>query len=201
MTSLTVHDLARTGGTPRVIDGYDAVRAELAAAGVVIERRPLPPGDCPRSGRDGWPAAYQSFVEGVKAECGFAAADLLSVGPDTDDAESLRARFLVEHTHAEDEARVFLDGTGAFYLHIADRVLVVVCGRGDFLNVPAGTPHWFDMGPAPRFTAIRFFTRPDGWVAIPTGDPIAERLPRYDGPGQGSAGPSPDHPATDESRS
>lgn len=80
-------------------------------------------------------------------------------------------------------------------------MLVVVCGRGDFLNVPAGTPHWFDMGPSPRFTAIRFFTRPDGWVAIPTGDPIAQRLPAYGGPGPASAGPSPEHPATDESRS
>ncbi|RZM07821.1 MAG: hypothetical protein EOP67_72695, partial [Sphingomonas sp.] len=41
-----------------------------------------------------------------------------------------------------------------------------------------GTRHWFDMGPAPRFTAIRLFAEPDGWVARFTGDPIARGSPR-----------------------
>jgi len=36
------------------------------------------------------------------------------------------------------------------------------------------------MGPAPQFTAIRFFDNPKGWVAQFTGDPIAERFPRLD---------------------
>jgi 1,2-dihydroxy-3-keto-5-methylthiopentene dioxygenase len=45
--------------------------------------------------------------------------------------------------------------------------------------VPAGTRHWFDMGPAPRFTAIRLFTTPAGWVANFTGTPIARNFPSY----------------------
>ena len=54
------------------------------------------------------------------------------------------------------------------------------CEAGAFLQVPAGTRHWFDMGSAPQFTAIRFFDNPSGWVAQFTGDGIAERFPLLD---------------------
>jgi hypothetical protein len=80
---------------------------------------------------------------------------------------------------SEDEARLFAEGSGAFYLHAGGKVLVVVCERGDYLRVPAGTRHWFDMGPDPEFTAVRLFTDPAGWVASFTGDPIADRFPRF----------------------
>ena len=50
---------------------------------------------------------------------------------------------------------------------------------GDLISVPAGTRHWFDMGPTPRFTAIRLFTTPAGWVADFTGTPIARSFPSY----------------------
>lgn len=46
--------------------------------------------------------------------------------------------------------------------------------------MPDGTRHWFDMGPAPSFIAIRFFTEPDGWVGHFTGTDIAKRFPRYE---------------------
>ena len=52
----------------------------------------------------------------------------------------------------------------------------------DLISVPAGMRHWFDMGPAPNFTAIRMFTTPDGWVARFTGDPIASHFPAFDNP-------------------
>jgi 1,2-dihydroxy-3-keto-5-methylthiopentene dioxygenase len=56
----------------------------------------------------------------------------------------------------------------------------VFCTAGDLLRVPAGTKHWFDMGSAPLFCAIRLFTTPDGWQASFTGDAISERVPTYD---------------------
>jgi len=46
--------------------------------------------------------------------------------------------------------------------------------------VPAGTPHWFDMGPEPHFTAIRLFNNPEGWIANFTGDDIADKYPRLE---------------------
>src|SRR3546814_6097561 len=86
----------------------------------------------------------------------------------------MRAKFLSEHTHADDEVRFFVEGSGQFYLHMNDRVYVMLCEAGDLISVPAGTRHWFDTGPNPMFTAIRLFVSPDGWVADFTGDPIAD---------------------------
>ena len=56
-------------------------------------------------------------------------------------------------------------------------MLLVLCERGDLISVPANTRHWFDMGSAPDFCALRFFCNNEGWVARFTGDSIAERFP------------------------
>ncbi len=93
---------------------------------------------------------------------------------------ALRSKFLAEHTHAEDEVRFFVEGQGLFSMHIGQEVLVTLCERGDLISVPAGTRHWFDMGPTPSFCALRFFNNSAGWVATFTGDSIAERFPRLD---------------------
>src|SRR5215469_16359174 len=92
----------------------------------------------------------------------------------------LRKKFLDEHTHDEDEVRFFVEGAGVFYLRAAGKVHMTLCERGDLISVPAGTRHWFDMGPAPHFTAIRLFTNPEGWVAQFTGDPIAQKYPSFE---------------------
>ena len=97
--------------------------------------------------------------------------------PEHPDRETLRKTFLSEHTHAEDEVRFFVEGRGLFSLHIGDEVLLTLCERGDLIRVPAGTRHWFDMGSAPAFCALRFFNNSEGWVAQFSGDPISDRFP------------------------
>ena len=126
-------------------------------------------------------AAYANDVARLMAESGYQSTDVVSLIPDHPQHTALRAKFLDEHTHGEDEIRFFVEGRGLFYLHIDQRVYGVLCEKNDLISVPAGTPHWFDMGPRPRFTAIRLFGNPDGWVARFTGDPIAERFPPLDG--------------------
>jgi 1,2-dihydroxy-3-keto-5-methylthiopentene dioxygenase len=59
-------------------------------------------------------------------------------------------------------------------------VLQLICEADDWIAVPAGTRHWFDMGPEPNFCALRFFHNPDGWVAQFTGESIAEDYPLLD---------------------
>ena len=113
----------------------------------------------------------------MRSEGGYSTVDAIRMTPDHPDREPLRGKFLAEHTHAEDEVRFFVEGRGLFCLHIGEEVLQLLCERNDWITVPAGTPHWFDMGPHPRFSAIRFFNNPEGWVASFTGDPIAERFP------------------------
>ena len=71
-----------------------------------------------------------------------------------------------------------MEGAGLFCLHIGDEVYQVLCEKNDLISVPAGTPHWFDMGSEPNFTAIRIFDNPEGWVAQFTGDAIADAYPR-----------------------
>src|SRR5690606_22918470 len=106
--------------------------------------------------------------------------DVISLNADHPDKDALRQKFLSEHTHSEDEVRFFVDGCGLFTLHIDARVYEVLCERGDLISVPAGVAHWFDMGPAPRFVAIRFFNNTEGWVARFTGSTIADRFSRLD---------------------
>ena len=123
--------------------------------------------------------AYRGDIERLKSECGYQSVDVLRCLPDNPNRETLRRKFLDEHTHDDDEVRFFVEGAGMFYLRAAGKVHMTLCERGDLISVPAGTRHWFDMGPTPRFTAIRLFTTPAGWVANFTGTPIARSFPSY----------------------
>jgi 1,2-dihydroxy-3-keto-5-methylthiopentene dioxygenase len=110
----------------------------------------------------------------------FRSSDVVSLRPDHPQKTDLRAKFLSEHTHDEFEVRFFVEGRGLFYLHPDERVIITLCEQGDLISVPAGMKHWFDMGELPDFKCIRLFTNPDGWIAAYTGDPIAERFPRFE---------------------
>ncbi len=151
-----------------------AIAATLAEIGVTFERWPL------RDGTGDPLALYAPEIERLKAMGGYRSIDCIAVVPDHPDRAALRTKFLDEHVHGEDEVRFFVDGEGLFTLHAAGRVWNLLCRAGDLISVPAGMKHWFDMGAAPRFTAIRMFTNPDGWVAAFTGDDIAQRFPRHE---------------------
>lgn len=124
--------------------------------------------------------AYKDSIDRLTDEFGFKSVDVVNIGPDHPERDSLRRKFLDEHVHSDFEVRFFVDGSGLFYLHVGDKVHCVFCERGDLISVPAGTPHWFDMGEHPDFKCIRLFTTPDGWVAEFTGSDIAKRFPTFD---------------------
>lgn len=176
MSHLQIFDEA-DGGAPLIdtSDG-DTIAAELATIGVRFERWPT------REVADAAAilSVYAPEIDRLKAEAGYQSVDVIALAPDHPDRATLRGKFLSEHTHGEDEVRFFVDGEGLFTLHEGGRVFNMLCTRGDLISVPAGMKHWFDMGPAPRFTAIRLFVNPDGWVARFTGDSIAERFPRHE---------------------
>jgi 1,2-dihydroxy-3-keto-5-methylthiopentene dioxygenase len=178
MTLLREYPSDTDPGSYREWTAFDDIVAAAARAGVRFERwhadRPLPPA----ATQDEVLAAYREGVKRLQRSCGFVAADVIRVQPETPNHDALRRKFLDEHTHAEDEVRFFVEGSGLFVVHRAPGVICILCEAGDLLSVPAGTPHWFDMGPRPRFTAIRLFTSPEGWVARFTGSDIAGRFPR-----------------------
>jgi 1,2-dihydroxy-3-keto-5-methylthiopentene dioxygenase len=163
MTRLTIFDEA--GAKLGATEDGDAIAAALDGIGVRFER---------------WPAGdSEARSEALRAQ-GYTTIDTVSVMPDHSDRDAMRAKFLSEHRHAEDEVRYFVEGSGLFTLREGGRVYAVRCDGGDLISVPAGIRHWFDMGSRPHFTAIRFFRTPDGWVGDFTGDPIADRFPRLE---------------------
>ncbi|MDT8438879.1 MAG: cupin domain-containing protein [Wenzhouxiangellaceae bacterium] len=153
----------------------------LAPEGVRFERWHATREIAPDEPHEAILSAYAEDIERLKNEGGYVTVDVVNMWPDHPQREQARKKFLDEHRHAEDEVRFFVNGRGLFSLHLGEKVYEVLCERGDLISVPAGTPHWFDMGPRPEFTAIRLFNNPEGWVAQFTGSDIAGRFPRLDG--------------------
>jgi len=122
-------------------------------------------------------AAYRPYLDKLMGETGAGSADVISLTPDHPQAAAMRARFLQEHIHTEDEVRFFVRGSGDFVMHVDGKVWDAHCVQGDLISVPANTKHWFDAGEQPRFTALRVFTDQSGWVAHFTGTDMATRFP------------------------
>lgn len=179
MTHLTVYDVANAGVPLLDADDPARIAATLAPLGVRFEQWPARTLAEEADG-DAVLAAYAAEVDRLKAEQGYQAVDVIRMAPDHPERTTLRGKFLSEHRHSEDEVRFFVEGEGLFTLRDEDRVYSLLCTAGDLISVPAGMRHWFDMGPSPRFTAIRLFTNPEGWVAKFTGDAIADRFPRHE---------------------
>jgi len=159
---------------------HELIASRLAELGVQFEQwqatRPL----AADADQDAVLSAYQDSVDRLNQQYGFQSVDVVALRPDNPKKDEFRQKFLAEHTHADFEVRFFVDGSGLFYLHVNDKVYVVLCEKGDLISVPANTTHWFDMGKDPDFKCIRLFTTEDGWVGNFTGSEIAKQFPDMD---------------------
>jgi 1,2-dihydroxy-3-keto-5-methylthiopentene dioxygenase len=178
MTALTIY--TSDGREGETTTDPAVIAATLGGLGIHYERwkanRPL----AADAGQDEVLAAYRDEIEQLNADHGFQSVDVVSLGPEHPDKETLRRKFLSEHTHEDFEVRFFVDGRGLFYLHVDGQVYLLLCEQGDLISVPANTTHWFDMGVNPCFKCIRFFTTPEGWLGDFTGSDIASRFPDFD---------------------
>lgn len=179
MTTLTIYpdDLGDAG---EQMTEYAEIAAALNEIGVELEHWQANRRLDDNAGQEEILAAYEDSISKLNERYGFQSIDVVSMTPDHPDRDTMRSKFLAEHTHADFEVRFFVDGKGLFYLHVNNRVYAVLCEKGDLLSVPADTTHWFDMGSAPEFKCIRFFTTADGWVGNFTGSEIAKQFPDYD---------------------
>ena len=117
--------------------------------------------------------AYEHELGPYMKKHGYQSADVINVHRDTPNVEELRGKFLKEHTHSEDEIRFFVDGSGYFWFHFNDGTIARLnCVKGDFLSVPHGFKHWFDLAPHYFVKAIRIFSNKEGWVANYTGSGV-----------------------------
>jgi 1,2-dihydroxy-3-keto-5-methylthiopentene dioxygenase len=152
------------------------ISAELNTRGIKFQRWPSKQELEHEARQEQILEAYASLIASVKEHEHYQTVDVMRVGGDQPNT-SLRQTFLQEHQHAEDEVRFFVEGCGLFSLHINDEVLQVTCEANDWIAIPAGTRHWFDMGANPNYCVIRFFKNSEGWVASYTDDPIANFYP------------------------
>ncbi len=153
------------------------ISKELAALGVRFERWKSESEVQADDDNETILLAYDEEIQKLVSERGYKSWDVISLNAKHPDKVSLRAKFTDEHTHAEDEVRFFVRGSGLFVMHCEQKVYALLCTKGDLISVPARTKHWFDMGPNPEFTCIRVFNSPEGWVADYTGDKIAATFP------------------------
>ncbi len=111
-------------------------------------------------------AVYAKDLNPFMENGGYQTADVISINSLTENYEAIRAKFLSEHTHSEDEIRFFVDGQGLFWFNLeTEPVFNLLCEKGDLISVPAGTKHWFDAGENNPFVkAIRIFIDRSGWV-------------------------------------
>lgn len=123
--------------------------------------------------------AYAHELKPYMQANGYQTADVISINKLTPNYPEIRAKFLSEHTHSEDEVRFFVDGQGYFWFNLENEepVFNVLCQAGDLISVPAGTKHWFDAGEFNPFVkAIRIFIDPSGWVPEYTHSKIEQRF-------------------------
>jgi 1,2-dihydroxy-3-keto-5-methylthiopentene dioxygenase len=179
MSTLRIYD---ESGQPveATTSDFDVIAAQLSKHGVKFERWRATEKLAVDAAQDAVLKAYQSSIDQLNESYGFKSVDVVALRPDNPQKAEVRKKFLAEHTHADFEVRFFVDGSGLFYLHLGDRVYLVLCEKGDLISVPANTTHWFDMGKDPNFKCIRLFTTEEGWLGDFTGNDIATRFPDMD---------------------
>ena len=179
MSLLTIKDAATGAELLRASDPAE-IAAALAPINVRFERwevAPRPEGASAEAVLEAYRSQLDTFMAGHAA----GTADVIRLTADHPQKEALRAKFLSEHIHTEDEIRFFHEGAGNFIMHVDGKVYDAHCTRGDLISVPANTQHWFDAGTEPHVTALRIFTDTTGWTPHYSGTDMADRFPAVTG--------------------
>lgn len=156
----------------RSLTNPDEIKSYLAGIGIDYERWDTDVAVDADASDDEILRAYSHYIEVLKAEGGYVAADVINVTPQTGGLEEMLARFNVEHTHDEDEVRFVVSGRGLFHIHPPDKPVVAIeVAAGDLIRVHRGTLHWFNLCSDRCIRAIRLFQNTAGWI------------PRYSGSG------------------
>jgi len=116
----------------------------------------------------------------VKREGNYQHVDIAKADNKSTHSIFVRGKYLSEHTHSEDEVRLYLEGSVLMYFHINQRVHILHCEKGDFVIIPKGIKHWLDVGPEPSFTCLRWFNTQEGLVTRFSGSTVAESTARWE---------------------
>ncbi|MBO0495448.1 acireductone dioxygenase [Pseudomonas sp. Marseille-Q1929] len=174
MSYVAVYHVATPDTPNKVLTHLDDIVATLAEHGVRFERWQPSPIEKGASAAD-MIAAYQVQIDSL----GYDNVDVFSVTGADLQKDHARAQLLKERRYSEDHARFFIAGQGLIALHVEDYVYAVRCEKNDVLLIPAGLPHWIDIGENPHFVTLHLFNTATGDAAL-TDDVIALGFPGLD---------------------
>lgn len=180
MSELKIYSDTNPSKPEKTLTRFEDIRDALGAIGIEFERWEASAPLSATAQQDEVIAAYRDSIDRLMKKHGFKSVDVISLTEDHPQKDALRDKFLHEHIHEDFEVRFFVDGEGLFFIRKNGKVYATLCTRGDLINLPAYTTHWFDMGPRPMVKAIRLFTTAEGWVAKFTGDKIADDFPKLE---------------------
>jgi len=109
---------------------------------------------------------------------GYQSRDLVVLHPNVPNLDAILSKFDRMHTHADDEVRYIIDGEGVFGFVLPPSLpsqMELTVQPEAYINVPAGTEHWFYLTPQRRLKALRYFTGTEGWTPLYTGKEIKMR--------------------------
>lgn len=111
-------------------------------------------------------ACYNEPIETLMEKGGYRTADVINVHEKVPGLEAMLDKFNKEHWHDEDEVRFIVRGRGLFHINPGDKgpVFAIEVEKGDMINVPRGTHHWFDLCVDRNIRAIRLFQDTSGWA-------------------------------------
>ncbi|WP_421556840.1 acireductone dioxygenase [Pseudomonas kitaguniensis] len=175
MSYVAVYHVATPATPNKVLTHFGDIAATLAELGVRFERWQPSPIEQGASDAE-MIAAYQPQIDAL----GYAGAQVLSLTGDPAHNAELRARLLKACRYSEDNVQFFIAGQGLFSLHVGEYVYAVRCEKNDLLVIPAGMPHWFDMGENPHVVVMRLFNTAEGCEPAFSGDGIAAKFPGLD---------------------
>jgi 1,2-dihydroxy-3-keto-5-methylthiopentene dioxygenase len=104
---------------------------------------------------------------------GYQSRDLMILNATTPGLDTLLAKFNRPHIHATDEVRYVIAGAGVFGFVRPDGSQVELTVQPEeYINVPAGTEHWFYLTAHRSIKTIRYFMEAGGWTPIYTNTAI-----------------------------
>ena len=109
--------------------------------------------------------SLDGYFQSLKQTAGYQSQDLIVLHPAVPNLEALLNKFNRCHTHADDEVRYIVSGEGIFgFVRPDGSQIELVVQAEEYINVPAGTEHWFYLSSPRRIKAVRYFISTEGWV-------------------------------------
>jgi 1,2-dihydroxy-3-keto-5-methylthiopentene dioxygenase len=170
----------------KILTDWQAIAVELAPLNIQLNRwslgdyvrlhQLLAQGQLTDSEKEQVLTGLDAYFEQLQQTANYQSRDLIVLHPNIPNLDELLAKFDRIHTHSDDEVRYILDGAGIFGFVRPDGSQVELTVEAEeYINVPAGTEHWFYLTPQRRIKAIRYFTGTEGWVPQYTGTEIRSR--------------------------